>query len=73
MAHGADRSVDVGGIISSVVQLGRRMEQPHTPVIDGSTHHHKDRKTWLNELDKRIAMGHKVDDHEDEQNWQQKM
>ena len=75
VAHGADRSVDVGGIISSVVQLGRRMEQPHShaPVIDGSAHHHKDRKTWLNELDKRIAMGHKEDDHEDEQNWQQKM
>ena len=73
MAHSADRGVDVGGIVSSVVQLGRRMEQPHTPVIDGSAHHHKDRKTWLNELDKRIAMGHKVDDHEDEQNWQQKM
>ena len=67
MAHGADRSVDAGSIISSVVQFGRRMEQAHTPVIDGSTHHHKDRKTWLNELDKRIAMGHKEDDHEDPQ------
>ena len=35
-------------------------------MIDGSSHHHKDRKTWLNELDKRIAMGHKEDDHEDD-------
>ena len=35
-------------------------------MIDGSARHHKDRKTWLNELDKRIAMGHKEDDHEDE-------
>jgi len=66
VAHGTDRGVDAGGIVSSVVQLGRRMEQAHAPVIDGSTHHHKDRKTWLNELDKRIAMGHKEDDHEDE-------
>jgi len=66
VAHSTDRGVDVGGIVSSVVQLGRRMEQAHAPVIDGSTHHHKDRKTWLNELDKRIAMGHKEDDHEDE-------
>ena len=75
VAHSADRGVDVGGVVSSVVQLGRRMEQAqsHAPVIDGSARHHKDRKTWLNELDKRIAMGHKEDDHEDEQNWQQKM
>ena len=35
-------------------------------MIDGSARHHKDRKTWLNELDKRIAMGHKEDDHEDD-------
>ena len=73
VAHGADRGVDIGGIVSSVVQLGRRMEQAHAPVIDGSARHHKDRKTWLNELEKRIAMGHKEDDQEDEQNWQQKM
>lgn len=68
VAHSADRSVDAGSIISSVVQLGRRREQDqsHTSVIDGSSHHHKNRKTWLNELDKRIAMGHKEDDHEDE-------
>ena len=73
--HGAHSGVDVGGAISSVVQLGRRMEQAqsHAPVIDGSAHHHKDRKTWLNELDKRIAMGHREDDHEEEQRWQQKM
>ena len=68
VAHSADRGVDVGGVVSSVVQLGRRMEQTqsHAPVIDGNARHHKDRKTWLNELDKRIAMGHKEDDHEDE-------
>lgn len=68
VARSANRGMDVGGVISSVVQLGRRMEhaQSHAPVIDGSAHHHKDRKTWLNELDKRIAMGHKEDDHEDE-------
>ena len=71
VARSANRGMDVGGVISSVVQLGRRMEhvQSHAPVIDGSAHHHKDRKTWLNELDKRIAMGHKEDDHEDEPTW----
>ena len=35
-------------------------------MIDGSARRHKDHKTWLNELDKRIAMGHKEDDHEDQ-------
>ena len=71
VARSANRGMDVGGVISSVVQLGRRMEhaQSHAPVIDGSAHHHKDRKTWLNELDKRIAMGHKADDHEDEPSY----
>ena len=38
-------------------------------MIDGNARHHKDRKTWQNELDKRIAMGHKADDHEDEQSY----
>ena len=38
-------------------------------MIDSSSRHHKDRKTWLNELDKRIAMGHKEDDHEDEPSY----
>ena len=71
VAHSADRGVDAGSIVSSVVHLGRRMEQaqPHAPVIDGSSRHHKDRKTWQNELDKRIAMGHKEDDHEDQPSY----
>ena len=73
VARGADRGVDVGGVVSSVVQLGRRMEQAHAPVIDGSSHHHKDRKTWQNELDKRIAMGHKADDHEDDVNYSMRL
>ena len=38
-------------------------------MIDGSVYHHKDCKTWRNELDKRIAMGHKEDDHEDEPSY----
>ena len=68
VAHSVNRGVDVGSIASSMVQLGRWMEQAqsHAPVIDGSAHHHKDRKTWVNELDQRIAMGHKEDDHENQ-------
>lgn len=36
-------------------------------------HQHTDRKTLRQEQQKKIALGHKKDDHEDEQNWQQTM
>ena len=36
-------------------------------------HQHTDRKTLRQEQQKKIALGHKEDDHEDEQNWQQAM
>lgn len=32
-----------------------------------------DRKMITKEREKKIALGHKVDDHEDEQTWQQTM
>ena len=32
-------------------------------------HHHTDSKTLRKEREKKIALGHKADDHEDEQNW----
>ena len=35
--------------------------------------HHADRKVLQKECEKKIALGHKADDHEDEQNWQQTM
>ena len=35
--------------------------------------HHTDRKVRRKEREKKIALGHKEDDHEDEQNWQQTM
>ncbi|BAL00060.1 hypothetical protein OBV_28610 [Oscillibacter valericigenes Sjm18-20] len=31
------------------------------------------RKIFVKEREKKIALGHKADDHEDEQNWQQTM
>lgn len=36
-------------------------------------HQHTGRKTLRQEQQKKIALGHKEDDHEDEQNWQQTM
>lgn len=38
-----------------------------------STHHRTDSKALRKEREKKIALGHKADDHEDKQNWQQTM
>ena len=45
-------------------------------MMDSTTmHHHTDSKTLRKEKEKKIALGHKSDDHEDEQTqiWQQTM
>ena len=76
VAHGVDRGVDAGGIISSVVQLGRRMEQiqSHTPVIDSTTRRFRgDSKQLRKEQEQKIALGHKEDDHEDDVNYSMRL
>ncbi len=62
-----------GSPASALVGLGHRLEQlqPAEPVMP--THHHTDSKALRKEREKKIALGHKADDHEDEQNWQQTM
>ena len=67
-----------GSVASALVQVGRRLEQSQSaePVVDATTqHHHTDSKTLRKEKEKKIALGHKADDHEDEQTqtWQQTM
>ena len=60
-----DWSCAVGG----VVQLGKDLEhiQSDLPVRDATTmHQHTDRKLRQKERQKKIALGHKPDDHEDE-------
>ncbi len=43
-------------------------------MIDSTTMHRRsDRKTLRREREKKIALGHKEDDHEEEQTWQQTM
>lgn len=43
-------------------------------MMDGTTMPHRsDRKTLRREQEKKIALGHKEDDHEEEQTWQQTM
>ena len=58
-----------GGLADDLVRLGRTLESSPdaVPVRDATTmHQHTDRKTLRRECAKKIAMGHKPDDHEDE-------
>ena len=60
----------------SVVRLGRQLEQSQyaAPMNDSTMRPaHIDRKRWKKLQEKRIANGHKEDDHEEEQTWQQTM
>ena len=73
---GIDLSVNGGGsTASALVGLGHRLEQlqPVEPVIPAR--HYIDRKVLQKEREKKIALGHKADDHEDEvsYDWQQTM
>lgn len=76
-SYGSD-GTGYGSVASALVEVGRRLEQSQsaTPVMDATTqHHHTDSKTFRKEQEKKIALGHKADDHEDEQTytWQQTM
>ena len=73
---GIDLSADGdGSTASALVGLGHRLEQlrPADPVIPAR--HYTDRKVLQKEREKKIALGHKADDHEDEvsHDWQQTM
>ena len=65
-----------GGLAGDPVRLSRSLErdQDSDSIRDATTiHQHTDRKMLRQERQKKIALGHKEDDHEDEQNWQQTM
>ena len=73
---GIDLSANSGGsAASALVGLGHRLEQlqPAVPVMP--VQHYTDRKVLQKEREKKIALGHKADDHEDEvsYDWQQTM
>ena len=62
--------------MGGLVQLGKAVERgpDAAPVRDATTtHQHGDRKALRKEREKKIAMGHKADDHEEEQKWEQSM
>ena len=73
---GIDLSANGGGsAASALVGLGHRLEQlqPAAPVMP--VQHYTDRKVLQKEREKKIALSHKADDHEDEvsYDWQQTM
>ena len=62
--------------MGGLVQLGKTVERSPdaNPVKDATTTHQRtDKKTLRKEREKKIAMGHKADDHEEEQKWEQSM
>lgn len=69
-------SGDLTGALGNVAQLGHALEraQDTVPVKDATAMNpYTDRKVFSKEREKKIALGHKADDHADEQNWQQTM
>ena len=64
-----------GGVASALVGLGHRLEQLQSAAPVMPVQHHTDRKVLQKEREKKIALGHKADDHEDEVSfdWQQTM
>lgn len=73
---GIDLSVNGGGsTASALVGLGHRLEQLRSAPPVMPVQHHTDRKVLQKEREKKIALGHKADDHEDEvsYDWQQTM
>ena len=73
---GIDLSADGGGsTASALVGLGHRLEQLQSAALVMPVQHHTDRKVLQKEREKKIALGHKADDHEDEvsYDWQQTM
>ena len=65
-----------GGPAGDLVRLGRALErsQAADPVRDATTtHQHTDRKVLRREQEKKIAIGHKENDHEEAYQWEQSM
>ena len=65
-----------GGLAGDLVRLGRALERgaDADPVRDATTtYQHADHRLLQKERQKKIALGHKEDDHEEEPTWQQTM
>lgn len=66
---GQHSGMEDSGITEDIIRLLARLEQqPDSNVIDATTRHSRgDRKALAKEQAKKIAMGHKADDHEEGQ------
>lgn len=65
-----------GGLAGDLVRLGRALERgaDADPMRDATTtRQHADCRLLQRERQKKIALGHKEDDHEEKQTWQQTM
>ena len=71
------RSYGWGGeLAGELVQLGRELErnQEPEPITDATTlYQYTDRKVLLREQEKRMALGHRQDDHQEVHKWEQTM
>ena len=64
----------VGSLVHDVVVLGQaveRLDEPAPLILPSPVH--IDKKRWKKLKEKKIALGHKKDDHGDEKIWQQNM
>ena len=74
--HGDHSSMGIGRIVSDLTALGRHLEssQSNAPVIDSTTRRFRgDSKQLRKEQEKKIALGHKEDDHEDDVDYSMRL
>ena len=74
--HGAHSGVGIGRIVSDLTVLGRHLEssQSNASVIDSTTRRFRgDSKQLRKEQEKKIALGHKEDDHEDDVDYSMRL
>ena len=64
---------DAGSLGHDLVVLGKELERLDEPAPLTPTPTHIDKKRWKELQKKKTALGHKPDDHEDKQTWQQTM
>ena len=62
-----------GSLGHDLVVLGKELERLDEPAPLTPAPMHIDKKRWKEIQKKKIALGHKPDDHEDKQTWQQTM
>ena len=62
-----------GSLGHDLVVLGKELERLDEPAPLTPTPMHIDKKRWKELQKKKTALGHKPDDHEDKQTWQQTM